>query len=211
MLKSEDCLRAHVGLVHRNDKKRPIESLRKNRYQKCDSCDRKYYNLRIHMKRMHSEKDSNIVKKEIKCELCDKTFLNQIYLKAHQKGVHYEERDHQCSQCDKAFSSKSFLKVHIKTIHERIKEFACEMCSKSFPMKRPLEYHMKSIHDKGRTKKECKLCNKNFYSLERHMKYVHDTRKNKVKCDTCDKMLKSEACLKAHVRVIHRDNKNIKV
>ena len=64
----------------------------------------------------HSVNPLNENNDKIPCELCNKTFANKYYLKAHIKRAH-SQVTFKCGQCEATFKAKYNLKLHIKAIH----------------------------------------------------------------------------------------------
>ena len=57
-----------------------------------------------------------MVKKDHKCDSCEKAFSRVGYLKRHIV-VHNGQKDHKCDSCGKAFSRAGNLKIHIYAVH----------------------------------------------------------------------------------------------
>ena len=67
------------------------------------------------------------VKKDFKCQICDKAFGTNGELKKHVSTVHEGKRDFQCQLCDKAFRTNGALKKHVTNVHEGKKDFKCQI------------------------------------------------------------------------------------
>ena len=60
--------------------------------------------------------------KRIKCEMCDKSFLESRPLFNNPiASIHEEMKSFKCKMCDKSFSQNSNMERHISTVHEEIK------------------------------------------------------------------------------------------
>lgn len=82
------------------------------------------------------------------CTICDKKFLEEIYLKKHVLTLHNENESSEkfkCKLCAKEFAYKSNLNVHIKRTHLKEK-FKCIYCEKSLSSKQKLENHKLQLH-----------------------------------------------------------------
>ena len=51
--------------------------------------------------------------RNVVCDICDKRFAHERFLKAHVMSTH-KEKNHHCHYCGKAFSELVFLKRHEK-------------------------------------------------------------------------------------------------
>ena len=58
-----------------------------------------------------------MVKKNHKCDSCEKSFSHAGTLKTHINSVHKGQKDHKCDICGKAFSESGKLKRHNNSIH----------------------------------------------------------------------------------------------
>ena len=85
--------------------------------------------------------------KQIKCELCEKSFCNKSTQEKHVLAVQEGKRPYSCQICDKNFSYKSNLKVHIKAVHEQNKPHICHICDYSFTLRTSLVRHIQSVHE----------------------------------------------------------------
>ena len=77
--------------------------------------------------------------KDIKCNVCHKTFKTKSKLIRHERS-HTGEKPYPCEICLKSFSDKSNLVKHKKT-HTGEKLFHCLMCQKSYANKGSLDRH----------------------------------------------------------------------
>ena len=55
-------------------------------------------------------------------------------------------RDFKCETCDKLYSQKEALKRHILVVHERRLDHQCDSCPKAFSLNVELTRHMKNVH-----------------------------------------------------------------
>eukprot|EP01083_Nonionella_stella_P191985 710106_1 len=68
--------------------------------------------------------------KAFSCEVCQKTFSWESYLKSHML-VHSDVKPYSCEVCQKNFKRKACLKDHL-VVHSDVKPYSCEICQKSF-------------------------------------------------------------------------------
>lgn len=84
-----------------------------------------------------------------------------------------------CSQCPMSFSNKSKLLAHEAAAHKKAdkpKAFGCSICSKKFLDKKSVLEHEKAHDPQERTRKKCKVCSEEFWTLSTflvHLKIKH--------------------------------------
>ena len=124
------------------------------------------------------------------CDFCEKAFISNGYLVAHQKDVHKEERNHEiskrriaakasdnpCPHCGKNFPIQSLLNEHLADIHgdPKAKELQCTNCTSWFGSKQLLNNHIKT--HAGNRQYKCDFCPKTFTtnkSMGFHRKEMH--------------------------------------
>ncbi|ODM91564.1 putative zinc finger protein [Orchesella cincta] len=126
-------LEAHIKEVHEG-----IAVTHKRRL--CTICGANVRNLVFHMKQIHGEK-------KFVCVICDKKFVSQHNLKAHQFHKHGTEKPFQCSECGKGFKCPNALKQHHTNIHVNAKVYQCEFCPMKFTQKKVwYERHLVKQH-----------------------------------------------------------------
>jgi len=94
--------------------------------------------------------DSGLNSFHLKCDDCEKTFMNKFNLGVHKKKMH------KCENCDKTFCSKSFLKVHMKFSHG-VNPFECKTCLEKFSSRGNL-----NRHEQARKVASCEECGAKF-------------------------------------------------
>ena len=104
--KHKKSLRRHIKLVHQSIK------------LKCDLCGLKVTNeekLRIHIEKVHCEKDGE----RVKCNFCEKTFSDMQKARFHETTKHNElaENPFQCPACEKTFKTKPNMQRHVRGKH----------------------------------------------------------------------------------------------
>ena len=146
----------------------------------------------------HTERHENPASQQVQCDICEKWFGNQTYLKTHKRKNHTKE-EFKCGKCDKTFPCLEFLKRHEER-HGTDRPHQCDICAKCFQTKRTLQAH-KEVHIEEKTHK-CDQCPKTFKNrggLYMHKRSTH-TERNFV-CDICAKSFKSSNHLKYHMLV----------
>ena len=167
-------LRRHVTNIHGEKQHLP-----------CEHCDKKFPNktyLLRHYYGQHKE-----LKQEPKCEICMKTFVNNIKMKEHVKNVHILERVgnsnallDQHNTEEKNFSKTKMRddKVEEEVLQTKFnKEFGPGLFQPS---------NMKDKNSASVFSNKCNQCNKTFASKKnviRHKKMVHDNGRKIEKCN----------------------------
>ena len=165
----------------------------------CEYCDFVAVNRKAfsdHTQRLHLAKPS-------KCDVCDKVFPNERYMKRHRDT--HGERSHRCGHCGKVYKVQKALRNHVKKhdINYKPPEFQCDMCQKSFCNSYILECHKKSEHLGLKRSFLCSTCGKSFttkHTLQQHVNVHIGARP--YKCDKCDKAFCYESALRDH-KFIH--------
>ena len=85
------------------------------------------------------KKTSTIVKEELKCLKCNKTFSTKRRLKHHSINI-CSKNEWKCSFCDDKFISQTFLDHHLDLCRKR----KCPMCNYRTAKKKQLQEHIKS-------------------------------------------------------------------
>ena len=127
----ENHLRTHVLNVHEGKKE-----------HQCNFCEMEYHRsdgLRRHMVKTHGNQADNV-----KCDLCDKTFIFKSYLRSHLKNAH-EETAVECNICHKKVKEKQ-IPTHMKSVHDKSKPYNCSTCFKSFTEQRLVKRHEQRFH-----------------------------------------------------------------
>ena len=139
----------------------------------------------------------------VKCDQCDKTYVNKKLLKDHVEIVHLQLKKYQCDQCPMIFASNGGFLHHVKSQHEN-RTYPCTQCNKTFTKSDILKEHVLGVHENCRDFK-CEYCGKDFPSLRRvniHVKIIH---KSSVKCDICDKVITNSHVLWKHKIFHHKE------
>jgi len=168
-----------------------------------------------------------------KCELCYKTFANDVRLKKHM-AVHAgnDTKPLECSECGKRFLTNSALAGHIKThahpdtlydcpiclqefeqvsslkdhvyVHKENGVFTCPHCEKTFKEYPNIRKHIRAFHAEKRF--PCTICEKSFTGKDKLK--IHMVRHSEIKdfmCDDCGKQFKRKDKLREHVKRMHNN------
>ena len=71
------------------------------------------------------EKKKEIEVGNLKCNLCDKTFLKSFELERHVRSSHETYQDYECQICDKKFVTKRRLRKHQQLYSGKVKSHCC--------------------------------------------------------------------------------------
>lgn len=174
----------------------------------CPICLRSFASFRI---MTHHKVNSHAG--DTHCHICGKYLKSRLYLAAHIRKAHNNERNHKCDICGKDFFRSFALKDHLST-HNEVKSEICdfENCGKAFKNVINLKAHKKTHIPEGspstvRPKvpsKEfvCQCCGKILKSTtgyDIHMR-IHRNEKP-FECKTCGKTFGAQTTLTVHERV----------
>ena len=151
-------------------------------------------------------------KKEYKCSICMKSFMENFKLQNHMKETHDSiEKCIVCSLCGKGFPSKLVTKNHEKT-HLNERNQKCHLCDKRFLTKGHLINHFNHLHSTTANNFKCEFCDMTSRSqrtLTNHIEEVHHKTKTH-KCLKCEKSFTQKGSLNAHLRNSHEKAKDKK-
>ena len=211
------------SLPHKKRIPKKLKTTKKNvRVVKCSKCNEQFNSqqqLNQHKLSHHGNAISppdkqmnNNSHKSFNCELCSKTFDNQLKFFEHLKN-HYEPfKKHKCEVCNGEFDSIEALQEHL-AVHSR-EHFKCDICNKTFRKESMLEMHMKVSHlteddatclitqlqqlDRPYT---CMVCPKSFHNqmaLDHHVQTDHTDNPPEFNCEDCYRVFKSQVKLISH-------------
>ncbi|KAG5896095.1 hypothetical protein JTB14_006884 [Gonioctena quinquepunctata] len=168
----------------------------------CNICGRACYDkaaLQGHMARHAENYETN---QNIQCHICNKTFLQEKYLKQHIIRIHKDGgQRYMCDLCGKNLHSKGSLKDHM-LVHKGLKPLDCKECGKTFTLRTTLKLHMRT--HTGERPYSCEECGKSFTQkgpLNIHMMYHRGERPHK--CEICPMAFVTRNLLSAHVKRHH--------
>lgn len=136
---------------------------------------------------------NEIIKKMLKCKLCDELFDDKESFEFHFSKAHKvkpkkeSQSDTTCKICHKTFAKLQFLKLHVAAIHEK-NLFECKICGKKFSFERAMIRHVGVIHNNER-KYHCSHCDKIFGTstqMKEHENYYHSTKPLDKKTHYCE-------------------------
>ena len=164
-------LERHVTNMHK-------EKSKDHKCDKCDKCYYEYSSLRLHKATVHERvkdvqcnlckkifssrnslvtheklthykpKEYSDTKRKLKCDICEKYFINTVSLKLHLDAVHGTgAKNYVCEVCNKAYVRKSVLSLHKKSVHGNNVE--CFQCKKEFANEERLKHHISVVHKLG--------------------------------------------------------------
>ncbi|RZF34129.1 hypothetical protein LSTR_LSTR003539 [Laodelphax striatellus] len=154
------------------------------------------------------------------CEICQKTFPDEVKLYKHTMYLHSQNKGHCCEECGKVFRSVSSLRYHQRSHQGEtvMKPFTCEQCGKCFIRKSMLRNHMLATHknlSQEGTCFTCKICFEAFpstdhavahmdihHSAECHGESTYSFEMHTVTrlyiCEYCERCFTNAATLNAH-------------
>ncbi|XP_029726990.1 zinc finger protein 600 isoform X2 [Aedes albopictus] len=151
-------------------------------------------------------KEINIVRNELQCDICSKTFKLGKTMRWHRKKTH-GMKEFICPICERPFALQNSLQRHILT-HQSVEErkrpipavknmarpFKCDTCEKTFISKGRLWGHQRKAH--GPKNHECHICSFRFTmrkKLEEHIKRHSRDRDSKEDYRSLHQMQPTEA------------------
>ena len=126
-----------------------------------------------------------------KCEVCEKEFLLQKYLKRHM--AKHGEKNFICEKCGNRFETLYVLKLHQET-HSETRPYICKICGSSYKRYRNLFSHRQQVH--GIYAVGSRKANKSLRSLNKKKKSILGS----FPCDTCKKIFSTRTKLTIHMR-----------
>ncbi|KAJ8922312.1 hypothetical protein NQ315_004254 [Exocentrus adspersus] len=168
----------------------------------CNICGRGCYDKGVLKSHMARHADNYETNQSIKCDICDKTFLQEKYLRQHVIRIHRDGgQKYMCDFCGKNLNSKGSLKNHIY-IHKGVRPVECKECGKNFVLKTTLKLHMRT--HTGERPYSCKVCGKSFTQrgpLHTHLLYHTGERPHK--CEICSMGFVTKTLLVSHNKKHH--------
>lgn len=151
----------------------------------------------------------------VKCEPCDKLFIDQSTYKDHVRYSHTNIRKTECPQCNKMFDTQKRMRVHMLR-HSKIPQYECDECKKKFIQKEELRVHIRQ-HSKER-RYVCDACGITYASnrsLQKHYRIHTSTTtgdgsifsatstKQPFNCPLCDQSFAHSSTFQNHLRNKH--------
>ena len=140
------------------------------------------------------------------CNLCDKKFAENAYLRNHIRERHENENNY-CEICRKSFATPSNLKNHMKFWCQSAK-IQCHLCEKWLKGKsNDLNRHMLRKHSDISKNLKCNHCDKKFSEkayLNNHIREMHEKQLHLHQCELCEKSFAAPSKLKDHMKSLHQ-------
>jgi len=138
----------------------------------CHLCDFKskiQYQLKIHISRRHTKNA------EVTCDICNKTYANNLQLKQHHRKKHSGRAIEMtsCETCGKEFRTL-YLQKHIDKVHAP-KKYHCQQCDYKAGTSYNLKLHVNKMHLglKEIPKESCPHCDVVTTNLKHHIAQYH--------------------------------------
>ena len=170
----------------------------------CSLCNQNRFTeftLRMHLGKEHNYKY---------CKYCNDIFDSDTSLTEHLCPL----RNIKCELCSKTFTTATGWNHHYVKVHEGVR-FICDICGEELGGVNGLHRHKKyqhplSVGEVGTP--PCHICGKLFKNrvgLQSHLRRIHTTKYRSDPCKFCKRVFYSNWSLKLHTRNVHRDE-NIK-
>ena len=134
-------------------------------------------NIKRHKCTNSTPKVPSSVSTDVKCDQCQKIFINKSNLRRHKLIVHkvWENNNVVCDEKTCPFTTKNIaqLRRHKTINHTRKRIFECNQCEQKFLSMSGLQKHVRSDH-----RFQCKNCLQTFSmekQLRQHNRVVHNT------------------------------------
>lgn len=168
----------------------------------CNICGAGYVNVELLYRHKLRHKVT-----EVKCELCEKTFVTKARLHRHVETVHLKVKKNKCQFCDERFEEFNQKLLHMKKVHQMYMELNCTMCNRVFNTPRDYRLHVKNFHLMERTH-VCMICGDAFFSLFLLKKHVVKHTGSRIfQCSYCSKSFARKATLREHIRIHENDRR----
>ncbi|KAB0795367.1 hypothetical protein PPYR_12206 [Photinus pyralis] len=143
--------------------------------------------------------------KPLKCDTCNKRFLNNSALACHLKTHSVGKRMFECPMCNESFQHVLQLKVHVP-LHCIDGKYTCPHCKKIFKEYSIIRKHIRAFHCER--KHNCPQCNKPFPTLDKlRMHLLRHSDHREFLCADCGKQFKRKDKLKEHTKRMHSEER----
>ncbi|KAM7351453.1 hamlet isoform 2-T5 [Cochliomyia hominivorax] len=139
-------------------------------------------------------------KDEFFCELCSQRFCHRPLLLKHRALQHNEIRKYPCENCTKVFCDPSNLQRHIRNHHIGARSHACPECGKTFATSSGLKQHT-HIHSSVKPF-QCEVCFKAYTQFSNLCRHrrMHADCRMQIKCSKCGQSFSTVTSLSKHKR-----------
>lgn len=185
---------------------------------KCSKCGKTFwrkYTLTRHINTdCESDRKEREARRQHKCHLCEKSYLNKKdlskHLKWHETGT--TKKPHKCTICSKAFVNSRGVREHMAS-HTGEPVAYCPYCPRTYNSRVAYTRHFKKDHAKEweeqqrqKTEKsyKCSLCDKVLQNEQHFNEHMGDhTGVPKVQCSHCTKVYFHRTNLQSHWKKDH--------
>ncbi|XP_073842885.1 uncharacterized protein [Musca autumnalis] len=191
----------------------------------CEICQTRFttqHGLTRHSILKHPGADSIQTRTKHKCELCDRSYINEKSLRKHMREKHILANDTKyiCEKCDIRFATKMGLVVHSSKMHlsedhstQTRTKHKCELCDSSYTEYKHLRAHIIAKHPSSIDADYiCEICHKRFATqkgLDKHDHVSHPGASStqtsaKYNCEICGRCYTDDIrTLRKHMRIKH--------
>ena len=161
-----------------------------------------------------NEKFKNYDDEKFLCISCQKSFSCNRTLKRHVTMIHEIKKQHKCDVCDKLFYGLTILNRHLSRNHngskDAAKDYQCKFskCGKSFSDPYQMKQHIKTVHHKDESKHKCDTCGECFSGIRKlktHFDRIHSNVAKDFQCHICGNDFDYENDLQKHIKRVHAD------
>ena len=203
---------------HKKAKHLKIKDLNDLKCSQCSFTTSWTRNLKVHMKKVHGDK--------IKCQNCDYTNWSKKSMDKHLKYCSPTAKMFQCNKCDYKVSNLQVLNSHRSNLHRKIYEtvgncIKCDFCDYSSKDRYHVNRHTKSCGPKVNMftckKGNCNFTVSNTVALSKHKARCEKDKDSELPiivnvesgrelaCELCDHVAFTKLSLRAHLKVMHKD------
>ncbi|XP_021693925.1 zinc finger protein 658B isoform X2 [Aedes aegypti] len=227
-LRCDECNREFLDKTKLKDHNRLVHGFKRHACPVCHkrfalpSDLKRHFHSKLHQRiveRLKKGKEAKSTEAEVKqkkentqqlrCDECNKVFLDKTKLKDHNRLVHAFKR-HACPVCHKRFALPSHMRGHMLT-HDSAngKAFKCDVCQRRFKNKNTLWFHKTSQHgQKKHNDKQYQMANHKTTHNRNEEKLLEVKAGESFKCDICQRTFRSRLHLVQHKTQRHGAKKH---
>ena len=153
--------------------------------------------------------DSENVKTNIKCDLCQYQSVHKSNVKRHKRLIHEGKKNIESTAVNSHAEKNKIVRNFSSIMKEESIQFKCESCDFSNNNKHNMKRHVEQVHGKKKSKIyfKCDLCNYNSNDASNYKKHTEiHSREKGVKtflCDKCKRYYSSKVNLAKHKTDAH--------